>query len=179
MRLVATRSDRHLSKALDKAGISCAFPDFDKVFDHEDYDHPRDYPLLRLAKEHDADVVILIDPILSLESGELFGYWTGWCRKLRNEGVTLVMFPRNDPETWSRFKGRRVRACAARPSDAHIYMTTSEQAARESASGRRTVLLHPQPRHWVATDLVRAIEDFKSKRSYSPRRDSKLYFFES
>lgn len=175
MRLLMTKRNPHLRDAISREGSSTHAPLFEEAFDMEDFDHPRDYPLWALTLESKVNGVILIDPVMELPNGEQFAYWTGWCRKIRNANLPLIMFSQEDPDTWARYRNRRVRSCGARPSDCHIYMTTDQETAMKSATKRRTVLLGRHPKQWNAEPLMRAIADFKAGRTYSPKRDG-LYF---
>lgn len=139
-----------------------------------DYDEPKDYPLWALAQSHDA--VIMCRPIFDLPDGTQFAYWTGWARKCRNARIVLVMYSEDDPAVFTKFRNRQVRPCGCRPHDAHIYMTHDDYTAKLSAEKRRTVYIDRKLIGWDASPLARAIEDVRSRRDYSPKKNGRDYW---
>ena len=134
------------------------------------FKEPRDYHLERVATERGAQVVVLVRPVRLVERDGAFyefGFFRGHAQRLRQRGVTLVIYAENDPETFGIYQRGTHPGCVCRLNDAPIYVSPDPGSVASSAKHRRSILWTPGS---PVEPLLDAIESARSGRTYSPKR---------
>ena len=166
MKFLLTDDVPEFTAGLREAGHEVEIAAVADVCDLDDWDNPKDYPLVVLVRGARPDVFVLVDPVRWLENGEQFAFWRGHVQRARKTALG-VMFVRNDPWTLDRFRTRRVRVCGSRPPDVGVYVSADRESALLAAAKGRAAW-------WDGSNVERvvaAIEAARKGTGYSPRRD--------
>lgn len=140
---------------------------------------PGDYRLNRLLGAARYDLCVLVDlvrnrPGVIDDDGKPVQvvYHRAHVSRWRERRRTVVVFSQTDPFMWAAFASRQVRACAARPNDGAVYVTTHAPTAAAAKLKMRAI-------HWSGPEalpnVLRAVEHGRKGRTYNPSRDSSLW----
>jgi len=167
MRWLTTRPvpdlEEHLS-AHGHAVISEKTKQLDHFIDPDFTGLAKAYPIRPIALEAQADVVVIVDPVIHLTTIVL-GYDLAQVKSLRGRGVVIVGYARDDIRTWAAYTGHRIRACVAKPQHFNVYATNHQATAVVASRLMRAVWMgHPEGKGW----LIEAVSSIKKREMYRP-----------